>query len=386
MQPFRLIWVSVLMFSLGWGSCCLGQIPPTSACAAFAEDGTLATGTIRNGDIETRLATPGLPIKTIRLAVGRSSGCDEAFSSDGNWLVTVVAADKLIVQITDLKTQELHRQFSSDWHSFHGMPIEPGYQSYFLGGFSTDNSLVLWRYIPQAGRTASDASTVSLHLQRWSIEGELISDEDLGISNVGISGRDPITADGFQRVWIPGGCGIDCYRGISFNQGQFVSDSPLVLPKKIAAKPVNMPVEKRFLSILGDRTNQSAVLLDYSGKVDSRVSLPFIPNLLGPLVPDWFYARKLVASQDEQMAAVGRTRVAWVLVDTDRDWGSEVLLLKLRPLGVVATLKTGNGGIGSLAVDHRNGTTRLVGFWKNHWHELRWKDHGTDKWETVASW
>jgi len=49
------------------------------------------------------------------------------------------------------------------------------------------------------------------------------------------------------------------------------------------------------------------------------------------------------------MAATGRTRVAWVLVDTDRDWGSEVLLLNLHPLGVVATLRTGKGGIGALA-------------------------------------
>ncbi len=122
---------------------------------------------------------------------------------------------------------------------------------------------------------------------------------------------------------------------------------------------------------------QKAVLLDYSGIVTSSVQLPFFPNLLGPLVRDWFYVRQVIASSDGQYAAIGRTRVAWVLIDTDRDWGSEVVLLRTHPLGVVSTIKTGQGGIGALTVDHRNNVVRLVGFWKDRWHDLRLDESST---------
>ena len=102
--------------------------------------------------------------------------------------------------------------------------------------------------------------------------------------------------------------------------------------------------------------------------------LPFFPNLLGPLVPDWFVDHKPAVSQDGGVAAVGRTRIAWVLVDTDQDWGSEVVVLKLHPLAVMATLRTGKGGIRAVAIDHRNGSVRVVSFWNEQWHEARCDD------------
>jgi hypothetical protein len=37
-----------------------------------------------------------------------------------------------------------------------------------------------------------------------------------------------------------------------------------------------------------------------------------------------------------------------VLVDTNRDWGSEIVLLKTHPLAVSTVLKTGKGGIGAM--------------------------------------
>jgi hypothetical protein len=76
------------------------------------------------------------------------------------------------------------------------------------------------------------------------------------------------------------------------------------------------------------------------------------------------------------MAAVARTRVAWLLVDTDRDWGSEIILLRMHPLSVLATYKTGKGGVGSFAVDHHNSVIRVVGYWKHRWNNLRCDQSG----------
>jgi hypothetical protein len=104
-------------------------------------------------------------------------------------------------------------------------------------------------------------------------------------------------------------------------------------------------------------------------------SLPYFPNLFGPLVPDWFVDLKPAVSHDGKIAAVGRTRVAWVLVDTDRDWGSEIILLKLQPPMVITKLKVGKGGIGAMAVDHDDGKVRIAGFWGRRWHELRCDDN-----------
>jgi len=47
---------------------------------------------------------------------------------------------------------------------------------------------------------------------------------------------------------------------------------------------------------------------------------------------------------------------------------------------VAGTLKTGKGGIGAMAVDHHNGIVRMVGFWKGHWHELKYDDRHPGKW------
>jgi hypothetical protein len=71
--------------------------------------------------------------------------------------------------------------------------------------------------------------------------------------------------------------------------------------------------------------------------------------------------------------------VAWVLEDTDRDWGSEIVLLRIHPPAVTTTLKTGKGGIKAIAVDHRNGAVRLVGFWKGRWHERQCDEQHPDK-------
>jgi hypothetical protein len=344
----------------------------------------LATGTIRNGDLETRLAVSGSPAKTIHISVGNASGCEEAVSSDGKWLATVVPSDKLTILIPDIKAGALHRHFSSEWHTFDGYPLERGYDSSFLGGFLTDNSLILWRYIPQKQADPSNASVVKLHVQRWSIDGELLSEDYLGFPSYGSPHF--ITAQNLQRLWIPGCCESICYRCFSFDHGQWKADNSLTLPRNDASRPVDVPSDKHLLTVLGEQTKQKAVLLDYSGKVDSEVSLPFFPNLLVPLVPDWFYVRGVVPSPDGQMAAIGRTRVAWVLIDTDRDWGSEVLLLKLHPLSMVAPLRTGKGGIRALALDHRSGAAHLVAVWGDRWHDLRWEETGKGKLQETATW
>lgn len=110
------------------------------------------------------------------------------------------------------------------------------------------------------------------------------------------------------------------------------------------------------------------------------MALPVFPNLFGRLVPDWFYVPRIAVSPDGNVAAISRSRVAWVLVDTDRDWGSEIVLLSLRPLAVIKTVKTGMGGIGAVAVDNRNKSVRLIGFWKDTWHELHYEEQSPGSW------
>ena len=376
--------ISVLLLCYGLSGKTYAQNPITGVCAAFAADGTLATGTLRNGDLETKLEERGTVFATTHVTIGGSpfrgltQHCEEGFSSDGKWLATVVPSNKLTIVILDRGAKTVHRTFSREWFRHRDMPIEPGYRSSFLAGFLQDDSLMLWGYAPRNVENATDASNADLHLQRWSVDGELLSDQNLGDSLFGPAGRQPIVDTGGGLLWIPGKCEVFCYRGIKVSAAKIEDVGILKLPKDNADEPVAVPANERFLSVLG-RTAQKAVLLDSSGAQESQVSLPYFPNLLGPLVPDWFQALRPAISHDGEVAAIGRTRVAWVLVDTDRDWGSEIVLLRMHPLTVATKFKTGKGGIAAVAVDHRNGIVRFVGFWKGMWHELQCDDRNPGK-------
>ncbi|QNI30677.1 hypothetical protein H7849_16255 [Alloacidobacterium dinghuense] len=357
-----------------------GQTPSVRTCSAFAADGTLATGTIEKGLLETRLAARGAPAKVIRTTIANPWRCEQGFSGNGEWLITLLPAEKLTIQILNVKKQELHGQFSSEWHTFHNIALEAGYQSRFLGGFAPDDSIILWRYVPQEGRSPNDASIVHLHCQRWSIEGELISDQDLGVLGVAVGGREPIFGAGFKQFWVPDDCGYECYRRYRLDGDHAVTDGTLTFPKNDAAVPTYLVASNRFFTVSGEGTKQKAVLLDDSGKSDSEADLPFFPNLLKPVVPDWFYVHQIVHSADDRFIAIGRSRVAWVLVDTDRDWGSEVLVLDAHSLTVVSALKVGRGGIHSLAIDHRERSIRLAGYWGGRWHDLTRDEQERSDW------
>jgi len=258
------------------------------------------------------------------------------------------------------------------------MPIEPGYRSSFLGGFLQDDSLVLWRYVPRAIANTTDASNADLHMQRWSVEGELLSDQNLGAVGGGPGGRQPVALDRLSMLWIPSKCEGFCFRGVRVSNGQIAEAGMLKLPGD-AAEPVALPGDEGLFAVVGRRTAEKAALYDSSGRLEAQMSLPFFPNLLWPLVPDWFVPLPLAVSRDGEVAALGRTRVAWVLEDTDRDWGSEIVLLRIHPLAVTTKVKTGKGGIAAIAIDHRNGVIRLVGFWKKGWHELQCDERHPDK-------
>ena len=118
----------------------------------------------------------------------------------------------------------------------------------------------------------------------------------------------------------------------------------------------------------------------------SEVSLPFVLNTIWLLMPDWYWVQQPRLSPDGEIAAVGRSLVAWVLVDGDRDWGSEIVILKTHPLTVAATIKTGKGGVSGLSVDHRNGMIRVAGYWGARWHDVQRDEHKSfGKWMDVES-
>lgn len=373
-----------LLLSFGLTGKCHGQDTVIGSCVAFAPDGALATGTLRNGDLETKLDQPGAGIVTTHAAIEGSPSrdvlqrCEEAFSADRKWLATVVPGRQLAVVVLDRRTGTVHRTFSSEWFRLRDMSMEPWYRSSFLGGFLQDDSVVLWRYVPRSVADTSDASHVDLHLQRWSVEGELLSDQDLGPVGFGPAGRQPISFNGLGLLWIPGKCDVTCYKGLKVAATQVEEQGLLKLPDDNAAQPTALPGDQGFLTVLG-RTAQKAVSLDLSGRLTAKVSLPFFPNLFGPLVPDWFHAYQPALSHDGEFAAIARTRVAWVLVDSDRDWGSEIVLLRMHPLAVATRLKIGKGVVGQVAVDHQDGIVRLVGFWKGSWHEVKCDDRQLNK-------
>jgi hypothetical protein len=353
----------------------------TPVCVTFSAAGALATGTLKDGELETRLSVSGVPDVTTHTSIVEARRCEQTFSDDGKWLATVVSGNDMTVVIHDGKTGTVHKQFSSPWRQIDKRPLEWAYMSSFLGGFLADNSLLLWRYVPRPVADHSDASNIDLHVQRWSVDGEILSEVNLGGLGFGLQGRQPIFARATGLMWLPGKCGSICYKTMKVFGTQIEDAGSLTPPDNLASPPAPLPGKNELLAVVGvQRTSQKAALLDSSGSVQKQITLPHFPNLFGPLVPDWFYASQPGISPDGEIAAVARTRVAWVLVDTDRDWGSEIIVLKTQPLAVATVLKTGKGGIGAVAIDHRNGVVRLVGFWKERWHDMTYDEQHPGKW------
>ena len=200
------------------------QKPRTIACVAFAPDGSLATGTIRDGELETRLAQPKLPITRVQTFVGNARDCELAFSPDGKWLAAVIQNDKLTVLIFDRNTGTTYRNFSSEWHTLEShadtvphIDSESKYWLPHLGGFLQEGSLVLWQISPPAGRLSfTIASGTALHLERWSIQGTRLSDQYLASWSEDIAVKPPVTANHLHRLLVR--------RGTNASGGQLSSD------------------------------------------------------------------------------------------------------------------------------------------------------------------
>ena len=241
MRIARTFWfalVCALLVGGGLGARCIGQSLRPATCATFAADGSLATGTLHNGEFQIKV--DGHPT-TVRIEGGPQyrGSCEEAFSEDGKWLAAVVPANELTILILDRKAQTLH-QFSSDWHQLRNAPLEPGYGFSFLGGFLSDDSLALWRYVPRAVPDPSDGSHVDLHLQRWSVNGELLSDQNLGIETRGRPA--PISLGAGSFVWIPAGCTTGtCYTSMKISGTTLIPTGNLSLPKDFASQPCTDP-------------------------------------------------------------------------------------------------------------------------------------------------
>ncbi|HEU4414541.1 MAG TPA: hypothetical protein VFT65_07125, partial [Candidatus Angelobacter sp.] len=293
---------------------------------AFSAAGALATGTLNDDELDSRLSVPGVADVITHTTIAGARGCEQAFSNDGRWLATVVSGNDLAVVIRDGKTGTLYKQFSSPWRQTDKRPLESAYTSPFLAGFLSDNSLLLWRYVPRPVTDRFDPPNLDLHAQRWSVDGEILSEVNLGNVDSSPRGSGPIFARGTGMVWLPEKCGSICYKTMKVSGTQIEETGSLTRLENLAAPPALLPGRNELLAVVGaQRTSQEAAFLDLSGSVQKQVTLPHFPNLFRPLVPDWFYASQPEISPDGEVAAVARTRVAWVLVDTDRDWGSEII-------------------------------------------------------------
>ena len=313
----------LLFFSLSTYSS--AQIKRTQACAAFAPDGALATGTLKESNLQTILSEPGAPSVTTHTSVAYFRSCEEAFSGDGKWLATVISGSELIVVIQSRKTGVMHKKFSSEWERLGSSPLEWAYKSPFLAGFLPDDSLALWRYVPQAVSDPADGSHLDLHMQRWSVEGKILSDLNLGNLGSGLGGRQPIPAASLDLLWLPAEQG-GSYRGIKISGEQIEPAGTLTLPGERVTGPAFLPGGSELLIVTGKREAQKVVLLDSGGHVQKQVRLPFFPNLFGPLVPDWFGVQRVELSHDGEFAvlrvpvlpglwwirtAIGAVRLRW---------------------------------------------------------------------------
>jgi hypothetical protein len=273
-------------------------------------------------------------------------------------MATVVKAEALNVVILNCKTGLVEAQFSSPWQVFHKFQFESKSLSGFLAGFTLNDNVVLWRGVPHDPSDPKLIPLVDQHMQTWSIKGELLADQPLG--NAGRDdGKVAGITNGLTRICHPAG---GCYWH-------------LLSPDQ---QDIFMTIDR-----VGDK-NEKATLFDHSGDEKAEMDMPVPRNIWGRLVPDWMFSRAPLLSPDGQIAAVIRSHVAWVLVDTDRDWGSEIDLLSTKPLRLIAAYKTGLGGIGALAVDHRNSAIHIVGFWNGKWHDLRWDENHPGSWKKAA--
>lgn len=354
---------------------------PVIACTTFAHDGALATATIRDDSkVEIKITESGAGVVTTRLDIPFSKSCEQAFSNDGFWLASVVRSDSLKIIVVDRKSGLIHHQFSSPWSQNQPpFPTESGYRNTILAGFLPDQSLAIWRYLP---RGAADPRGTDLHLQLWSVEGELISDQAVGSASDGPYA--PIINSSLTQFWIPGNCAT-CYQGFSLADGKIVPSDALKVLREGDRGFAALPEQDVFLTVTasGERAGK-VTSFDHTGAVKIQIDLPVPLNYWVPLVPKWLYAGIPRLSSDGQIAAVTRNEIAWVLIDTDRDWGSEIDILDTNPLRLITTYNTGPGGIQAMAIDHRDSTIRLVAFWNEHWHDLRWDEKHPGSWKKVT--
>jgi hypothetical protein len=349
-------------------------------CAAFASNGDLLFGAIRDGEFKLHVHPAGQSLIRISEKVDASyHPCEISFSPDGKWAAVAVAGSEITVFVLDRATNTIFTRFSSQWLGRNGISYELQ-QGNFLGGFDKNDSIVLWNYASQsnAGFTTDDV-TIDLHRQLWSIDGKRISDQYVSLPGWRAWRWFIQKYDG-ETVWLPASCKMTCYENyqkLSIRGDDMQNEGTLAIRDALAITPVFLPSRDLLLAIAGTQTSaQSALLFDSSGHIVDKARLPFLPNPLRPVVPDWFGVSKLKVSADGEIAAVARTRTAWVLTDTDRDWGSEIILLRTQPLSVLRRYKTGRGGIGSIAVDQRNGVIRVVGYWRHGWNDLRCDEFG----------
>jgi hypothetical protein len=181
-----LLWLFLLL-QVGYASVSLAQTSRIGSCAAFASNGDLLTGIVRDGDLQLDLRPAGKPLASFHEAVQNSLPCEISFSDDGKWAAVVIRSNELTVLVVDRSIGTIQSRFSSPWHGLPKAAKEPDYQGNFLGGFSANDSVVLWRYEPRPLTDQHDASQVDRHRQVWSIDGKLLIEQSWTYGMVGIA-------------------------------------------------------------------------------------------------------------------------------------------------------------------------------------------------------
>jgi hypothetical protein len=351
-----------------------GESAPPTACALFAPDGAVATGTIRDqGRLEIKLSRADSPVLTATAVTPAATHCELAFSADSKWLAALVPAAAMKIVFMD-RAAGTTRQFSipepvsaSSGHGFR----------FRLSGFLPDGSLALLMSADRRGSVRESLSREEWFLERYSMEGTLLSHQSLGVQRMG---GYAFGSNNLDRLWIPGVCN-DCFRELALHGNTLDFIKALTLPNNVSDKPAYVPERDLLLYVRGRPYASRATVTDLASHKRETVSLRFFPNLLVPFAVDSIYAQTPVISGDGKIAVIARSRSVEYFIDTEHDWGSEFTLLDLNPLRVITTYRTGPGNFQTIAIDHRGDTIRVVGHWHGSWHDLRWDQRHPGKWK-----
>lgn len=350
---------------------------PEIACAKFANSGTVAEVSVRNGDLHLQLVGVGKTQDTPAQQVSPgTSNCEVFFSADSQWLAigtehAVKNSWGVSVHIWDVHKSEWHVQFDVD--------PKPGLTGYVsLAGFlEQENKLII------TGRQ-DDTRSAPLTSMSVSVDGKTLD-------GPGYPREAPAEVDTERnRVWSSkgaDGCVMSSASLIgSVAKGPEVN-RPAIQGNCVGPSAVGFPGQNTIIGVGADGDGTAwawSVSTDTNKSSKTSLAAPF-----KSLADKWVQAiiqPFLSVSPDGQVFAVQRTSTHWSRFDNPRDTVNEVVLAEVEPLRFLQVVKPKScSSVSAFAVSHHADSGEVVGRWCGEWKTdtMAVPDHTVNRNETV---